>query len=457
MQENTASAKPRKWFFVEMFTRDISLIDCILDLVDNSIDGLIRKDKIIFNNNFYSPEITLSLEEKESLPTIKIQYTDKLFKIEDNCGGIPLKEAQNEVFNFGHEFNELDKSKQISLGVYGIGLKRALFKIGDSFEILSKTKHDGFIVSVLSIRDWMRSDKTIDDWSFPLIVSTPSTKDSNAGTSIVIKKFSDEVKHALSDGEFTGKLIKSIANVYGLFLERYVRIILNGQIIEPINIPFGKSQEIEPANKKFDIDGVSVQLIASVAARQEKNQWANELAGWYIACNGRLIVVADKSDLTGWGGGSLPQFHSKYRGFVGLALFQSSNPMKLPWKTTKQGLNLESLVYQNIRNQMRLISRPILSFLDKMYPSDPIESLTERNIVNNVTAVDVRILKSSTQSDFAVKPTKPKKVKTTTLIKYEVEIDLVEAIKKHERNPKLSANEVGRMTFDFYLTRNAIK
>ncbi len=457
MQDNTASAKPRKWFFVEMFTRDISLIDCILDLVDNSVDGLIRKDKIIFNDNFYSPELILTLREKESLPIINIQYTDKLFKIEDNCGGIPLKEAQNEVFNFGHEFNELDKNKKISLGVYGIGLKRALFKIGDSFEIHSKSKNDGFVVSVQSIKDWMKSDNTIDDWSFPLQVSNPSVNDAKAGTSIIIKKFSDEVKHALSDGEFSGKLIKSIANVYGLFLERYVRIILNNQIIEPINIPFGKSQEIEPANKKFDFNEVSVQLIASVAARQEKNQWANELAGWYVACNGRLIVVADKSDLTGWGGGSLPQFHSKYRGFVGLALFQSSNPMKLPWKTTKQGLNQESLVYQNIRNQMRLISRPILTFLDKMYPSDPIESLNERKIVNNVTAVDVRTLKSSIQSDFAVNQTKQKKIKTTVHIKYEAEIDLVEAIRKHERNPKLSANEVGKMTFDYYLTSNAIK
>jgi len=37
-----ANAFPRKRFFLEMFTRDISLEDCILDLIDNSIDSLVR-------------------------------------------------------------------------------------------------------------------------------------------------------------------------------------------------------------------------------------------------------------------------------------------------------------------------------------------------------------------------------------------------------------------------------
>jgi hypothetical protein len=42
MTENYASAFPRKRFFLEMFTRDITLEECVLDLIDNSIDGLIR-------------------------------------------------------------------------------------------------------------------------------------------------------------------------------------------------------------------------------------------------------------------------------------------------------------------------------------------------------------------------------------------------------------------------------
>ena len=46
MTEEYASAYPRKNFFIQMFTKDISLEDCILDLIDNSIDGFIRSTNL---------------------------------------------------------------------------------------------------------------------------------------------------------------------------------------------------------------------------------------------------------------------------------------------------------------------------------------------------------------------------------------------------------------------------
>ena len=38
-------ASPVKSFFVTMLTRDISLSDAILDLLDNCVDGILRKKK----------------------------------------------------------------------------------------------------------------------------------------------------------------------------------------------------------------------------------------------------------------------------------------------------------------------------------------------------------------------------------------------------------------------------
>ncbi|MCV4784283.1 hypothetical protein OFM36_33100, partial [Escherichia coli] len=37
------AAFPAKRFFVEMLTRDIELSDSILDLLDNCLDGVLRK------------------------------------------------------------------------------------------------------------------------------------------------------------------------------------------------------------------------------------------------------------------------------------------------------------------------------------------------------------------------------------------------------------------------------
>ena len=38
-------ATPVKSFFVEMLTRDIELVDAILDLLDNCVDGILREKK----------------------------------------------------------------------------------------------------------------------------------------------------------------------------------------------------------------------------------------------------------------------------------------------------------------------------------------------------------------------------------------------------------------------------
>src|SRR5437899_9757432 len=95
-----ANARPRKHFFLEMFTRDISLEDCILDLIDNSIDGLIRSRGIdisasLLNNGKSAPA-------KTKLPLISLTYSNERFELVDECGGIPFNDALEEVFNFGH-------------------------------------------------------------------------------------------------------------------------------------------------------------------------------------------------------------------------------------------------------------------------------------------------------------------------------------------------------------------
>jgi len=81
-------------FFVEMFTRDVSIEECILDLIDNSFDGLIRTRRLELDQNLLAPP---PAEIEPNLPIIKLEISDKEVLITDNCGGIPLKDAQEEV------------------------------------------------------------------------------------------------------------------------------------------------------------------------------------------------------------------------------------------------------------------------------------------------------------------------------------------------------------------------
>ena len=153
---NVIEGNPTKKFFIEMITRDISIEDAIIDLLDNSIDGANR----INPENYTDLWINLTINDKE-------------FVIQDNCGGFSLETAQKYAFRFGRP-EEAPKANN-TVGRFGIGMKRSLFKIGRDFAVESQCRNDHFKVEV-NVDEWSRRTKkvttedgvetTIDDWSF---------------------------------------------------------------------------------------------------------------------------------------------------------------------------------------------------------------------------------------------------------------------------------------------------
>ena len=382
---------------------------------------------------------------------IEINYSTKGFSISDNCGGIDYQMAKSEIFNFGHDADYHENSKY-QLGVYGIGMKRAIFKIGDYFKVESQSKVDGFCTEVDSLKDWVEHDSSIDDWTFPIKKLDKAKSKSAAGTKVTIKKLRKEVQSIFEDDTFHKRIISDIAKTYALFLNRYVNVTVNNEMVHPISIPFGGSDELKPAYKKNSYNGVEVHLMASIAKKGEKGDWKAESAGWYVACNGRLVLTANKDELTGWGGGTLPSFVSKFRPFVGLALFQSENPYSLPWTTTKRGLNRESHIYQKVRNEMQLISRPVISFLNKMYPDEPKEAVAHREAAEKIQEISIQKL-SNTERIFEVNPEVLKRVKDTVRVQYSAKLSEIEKIRKHLNNPKITYSKIGLLTFHEYLIR----
>lgn len=446
-----ASAYPRKEFFLEMFTRDISLEDCILDLIDNSIDSLIRTRNIDISVNLLTPSATNNGHDKDGLPLIEVSFSEKMFKIVDKCGGISRKAALKEVFNFGHSKDGVTGQ----LGAYGIGLKRAIFKIGNDFEMVSRTTEDGFKAEII-VSDWSKKDTDISDWTIPIEYVDGVVSRKSAGTSITIRDLRPEVEMRLREGSFEGMLYNRIAQTYSLFLERYVRVRLNNKEVEPQKIPIGASAQVSPAMEEFEENApegtVRVYIIAGLAARDINQEWPLEPSGWYVLCNGRVVVSANKTDLTGWGLG-LPSFHYKYRGFVGLAFFQSINPLLLPWTTTKRGLNKESPVYQRARNKMITLARPVITFLNNMYPSEAPEERRERQIAQSTKPADVREILTKPATSFTLNISQKRPPKTTVRVQFNAEIDDVERIKKCIRRNNWSASKVGEYTFQHFLKK----
>jgi len=438
-----ADARPTKGFFLEMFVRDLSLEDCILDLVDNSIDSLIKSRNMDVSETFLPETIREGNNKggREELEPAKIEITisSEQFKISDNCGGIGVEAARNDVFRIGHP----TEGNEGQLGVYGIGLKRAIFKIGNYITIESKTVDEGFKM-VIDVPEW----KEKEEWELPFDVIEGAKDPKTAGTSIVIKSYSEEISERLKPGTFDTILKEMIERTYGLFLNRYVEVTLNGLKVEPKPIPIGDSPNVNIAKEEFEEKEVKVAIYAGLAGRTEEKEWKQEQAGWYIACNGRLVVTADRNKLTGWGS-NLPLFVPKYRGFVGIVFFSSKKPLLLPWKTTKQGINSESLIFQRALTRMAVTARPVINFLNSMVSSNGSEKEPQRKAAEEIKYVDMTSLEERPRITFKAMPVKVEE--WTTTVQFSVKDKDVDRIRKCLGKSSWSARKITRYTFDYFL------
>ena len=248
-------------------------------------------------------------------------------------------------------------------------------------------------------------------------------------------------------GELESSLQRSIAQAYALLLDKYVRVTLNGDEVRPLPVPIGQSGELHAAKSKRIRDDVRIQFFASLIA--PKKEWKAERAGWYVVCNGRMVLAADKSPLTGWGTLKLPSFHSKYTGFIGVALLDSKDALALPWTTTKESLNRESAVYQELLREIVALSRPILNFLNKMYPSDLEENPIERDAAEQVQPSSLPSLVGQKERVFEA-TLKPRK-RSTVRVQYNAEKKHLNRVRQHLGKPSMGANKIGELTLNYYL------
>lgn len=438
-----ARAYPRKSFFLEMFTRDISLEDAILDMIDNAIDGLARN---------YAPEMfekisALKPAEVRGRHKIAVTYSQKRITVADNCGGIPYKTARDEVFNFGHPMG-FEPPVKGQLGVYGVGLKRAAFKTGRRLRMVSRAEQDGFFLD-WNIASWGKRDEKLEEWTIPIRKAAGMRPTASRGTKVVVEQLRPEVLTVLATPEFGERLWERIATTYTWFLNTYVTVTLNGRAVQPFPIPLGRSEALEPARDVLDVGGVEVKLWAGITERGLKGREERH-AGWYVMCNGRVVVAADKSNLTGWGEGAAPQWHDKYRGFVGLVFFTSSNPLSLPWTTTKRGLHRESPAYVVALNRMRSLGRPVLQFLSKQYGEDPEPSTWARELAKNVRPADVRSL-PRTAAKFEPSLSPKQKRGDTVTVRLTIPQATIRIARKHLGNPELEARDVVLKALDAFI------
>jgi len=348
------SAMPTKAFFVDMFTKDIALDQAVLDLVDNSIDGALK--------------LAAGKEDYEGR-TVRIELSRDRFRIWDNCGGFDRERARKYAFRFGRP-SAAGQTKG-SIGQFGVGMKRALFKFGRFFTVHSATTDEAWAVDV-DAEQWEQDDT---DWHFPWATfgpEAPISKD-NPGTEIIVTKLRMAVGNTFGSKSFESQIIALIKSKHRRFISSGMEIFVNDHRVQPLDLLVVSDAKLSPyvANlPPFEEPGktpVHVRVIAGLGESSPR------LAGWYVVCNGRIILDADRRDVTGWGvveeassKTAIPGFHNQFARFRGIVTFESEDSGRLPWNTTKTDVDQDNPIWRAAREKMIELMRPVIDFLNEL-------------------------------------------------------------------------------------------
>jgi hypothetical protein len=343
-------ASPVKSFFVTMLTRDIKLEEAILDLLDNCVDGVLRAKNVRAND-----------KKPYSGFWADIDFSSSAFSISDNCGGIPW-DLHKYAFRMGRS-NDRPHDTPGTVGVYGIGMKRAIFKMGESCQIQTQNKDNSYEVDI-SVA-WVR-DQTV--WNIP--VKKVSRKLAYDGTKVVVGNLLPGIATRFGDESqaFTTELERMISSHYAFIIDKGFTVKINGKIVlpKPTKLIFAKDTgptSIRPFIFKTKIGGVSVFMAIGftrgmpsqneIKEEQEQTRYSSQEAGWTVLCNDRAVLYCDRTELTGWGEAGVPRYHTQFIAISGIVEFRAEDASELPTTTTKRGIDASSILYLQIKNKMR--------------------------------------------------------------------------------------------------------
>ncbi len=357
-------------------------------------------------------------------------------------GGIKLSDAIDYAFHFGRRPDSPADVKG-GIGLYGIGMKRAIFKIGRKSEVISHADDASFKV-VIDVPSWERSDQ----WDFEYEDIDISE---NKGTEIRIVDINKGIIQQLGDVVFKNDLGRSIARDYAFFINQGLVIKVCGDPIPSYKYQLRQSESLAPSVEAYEDEGVTVRILAGLVddlpddipddLRPDKV----DRFGWFVICNGRVVLAADKGEETIWGVDGFNVWHPQYNGFAGFVFFDAQDQRKLPWTTTKRDLDASSPLYRRTVSRMKAVTVPFIQYTNKRKVDIPAAKLAETPSVQ-VEVYELKIpqeLKLPKIADVA------RPIMST--ISYQRERAEIEAVKVHLGSIGMTMKEVGIRTFEYYL------
>ena len=422
----------QKGYLENSLTQDISSLEAIYDLIDNSIDAA-RRD--IFKNK------TAILDEY-GMPSdytgfqIDITVNDKEIKIKDNCSGFSAQDLASRAFFIGSP-----SSHDYGIGQYGIGLKRALLKMGDEYHFLTDNGTEK-ITATLTNND-LTSDQTI----------TPKIQPTDGETKsyFAITKLKDAILPDITAELWYENAYRGIQQRYTIYLEKglIINIQYQNKLKEKVEHRFVAIREdgnFKPLKFGYYVeDGVYIAIDAGIHSdyrfKGEKdydlsiNRKLTDDFGIYIICNDRVIVSSSTEKKYGWA----TKWHSEYNGFVCIVRFISSDPTLLPINTAKTEITTDAHLFLKVAEKIQPIANDYrskiakrykeddeiqfgdnLDFLDENQPFTPLGNKAHKPTTKSLTV----------QKKPSARNQKPPKIITKRINKIPINNDLVKALNK---------------------------
>ncbi len=427
-----------------MLIRDIELIPAIIDLVDNSADGAKRLRK--------KPK-----DDRYAGLFVNVEVSPDRFVIEDNCGGMDVKLAREYAFKFGRA--EDAKGPIGEVGQFGIGMKRSLFKMGEKFTVASAAAKTRFTLPV-KVPKWTAEKTT--DWSFRFSEVEEDIKvpKGERGTKIVVEDLHEFVREDFGQERFVNRLRRELAMRELRLLQQGLTITVNDEPIsaQPPILLAGKDLSPIHVEKGLAVNGATLDMklwagLVEAASDDDDTDDAEKYrgeapAGWYVFCNDRLLLYADKTRLTGWGV-EAATYHPQYGRFRGYVLLEG-DARYMPWNTTKTGVDEDSRVFREIQNEMFDALQKVQAVINRLKKERRQPDEDTRPAVEALDeARPVTLLEVPVSPSFVVPDPAPDPPPTAQWIRYQVDLDDFEDVADAVGSD--TPADVGRATFDWYL------
>ena len=428
---------PTKDFFISMLIKDITLRDAIGDLVDNSVDAIKAKAKNGSLKGYW----------------IKINFDGNSFSISDNGSGIEEEVAREYAFKLGKPQDH--KLIDYSIGRFGIGMKRAFFKMGDNISVKSTAPTSNYSITI-TLSKWKQNEKSW-DFTFDTVHKGQKNAAASTGTTIKISDLSADAKENFKKALFENELKDEIAEEQILNISKGISIQINGTALVPPLLTLKFDKEIVPAYWKHTFKHKEAELDVEVYAGVSEEK--EDEGGWNIFCNDRLILARDTSAMTGWtgaGGDGVAKYHQQFWGFRGYVFFDSKKSSVLPWNTTKTGIDPDSSDYLAVRKKMIEMMKDVFLLLNRQKKEREKDNPVKNQVLNNkvktskaISIIQVTNNKKELTTKFQFPP-ELNAVRETgiTTIRYTVPTLKLNKVKKRigASNPA----DTGSLTFDYY-------